>query len=334
MKIAVIAMTGGGRKLAARLVPKLPGAVLESPGPGIAATMAALWREYDGFVMIMAAGIVVRAVAPLLGDKRSDPAVVVVDERGQFAVSLLSGHLGGGNELARRVAAILGGRPVLTTASDVLGLVPLDLWARSQDLVPRHGKTMIRASALLVNNGSLRLYAEVPVAALPAGLVAVDRPEEADLVISSRTDWPGNTLVFHPRELVVGVGCNRSTPVHEFVAALDEVLADRSLSPLAVRNLASIDLKHDEEGLREFAALHGWEIVFYTKEELNRVAGITVSPAVLKATGAQGVAEPAALLSARTDILLMEKKKWPNLTLALARAKFTLSALVREDCNT
>ena len=334
MKIAVIAMTGGGRKLAARLVPKLPGAVLESPCPGIAETMAALWRDYDGFVMIMVAGIVVRAVAPLLDDKRTDPAVVVVDERGRFAVSLLSGHLGGGNELARRVAAILGGRAVITTASDVLGLVSLDLWARSQDLVPRDEKTMTRASALLVNKGSLCLYSEVPAASLPNGLVAVDRPEEADLVISSRADWPANTLVFHPRELVVGVGCNRGTPVREFAAALDEVLAARSLSPLAVRNLASLDLKRDEKGLREFAAIHGWEVVFYTKEELNRVAGITVSPAALKATGARGVAEPAALLSARTDILLMEKKKWPNLTLALAKAKFMLSALVREACNT
>lgn len=334
MKIAVIAMTSGGRKLAARLVPELPGAVLESPASGIAATMAAFWREYDGFVMIMAAGIVVRAAAPLLGDKRTDPAVVVVDEHGRFAVSLLSGHLGGGNELARRVADILGGQAVITTASDVLGLVPLDLWARSQDLVPRDGKTMLRAGALLVNNGLLRVYSEVPAAALPPGLVAAARSAEADLVISSRTDWPAGTLVLHPRELVVGVGCNRGTPVHEFAAALDEVLAARSLSRLAVRNLASLDLKHDEEGLREFAATHGWEIVFYTKEELNRVAGITVSPAALKATGAQGVAEPAALLSARTDILLMEKKKWPNLTLALAKAKFTLSARVREDCNT
>jgi cobalt-precorrin 5A hydrolase len=300
----------------------------------VAEALARHWARFDGFVCIMAAGIAVRSVAPLLADKASDPCVVVVDEQGKHAISLLSGHLGGGNDLARRVAALTGGTAVITTGSEVLGLTPLDLWAAAQQLAPDSREVMTRASAILVNQGWLRLYSEVAVATLPPGLVAVAKPEAADVIVSSRTGWPEGTLVFRPRELVVGVGCNRGVSAAELNAALGELLTGQGLSRLAVRNLASIDLKRDEEGLLAFARDHGWRLEFYTKDRLNSVAGIVPAAAVLKATGAQGVAEPAALLSAASDKLLIRKRKWKNVTLALARASCTLSARVRGGAST
>lgn len=384
MKIGVLAITAGGRKLADDLVigfnqaaaaPAQPAAEPTSPPAangrpwraatvpveqGIAAALAAAWPRHDGLVCIMAAGIVVRAVAPLLADKKSDPAVVVVDEGGQFAVSLLSGHLGGGNHLARRVAALTGGQAVITTASDVLQLTPLDLWARTQNLVAAAPQAMTTASARLVNHGRLRVYSETAVAGLPPGLLPVTEPEAADLIISCRTEpaeltaigiraktgakiegkpqFPLPTappVIFHPRQLVVGIGCNRGTPAAEMEAALNELLAAEGLARAAVRNLATIDLKRDETGLLDFARRNGWPLAFYRPEELQaQIAAaptrITPAAAVLKATGAAGVAEPAALLSSGASQLLIRKHNWKNVTLALTKANFTLSAQVRE----
>jgi len=325
MKIGILAITDGGKILAADLATKMPDALLLAQEGGVAQILAEHWRELDGFVCIMATGIAVRAIAPLLKGKTSDPCMVVVDEKGRHAVSLLSGHLGGGNDLARRVAAMLGGEAVITTASDTLGLVALDLWARVQNLVCESKEGLTQASAKLVNIGNLTMYSEVAVASLPQGLVAVAGPELADIIVSSRLGDYGPAVVFRPKNLVVGVGCNRGVPAAEIRQACDELFAEQGLSQLSVRNLASIDVKQDEVGLLAFAEEQGWRLDFFSKDELNRVENVTVSEAALRNVGAIGVAEPAALLSAQSNDLLVGKKKWRNVTMAVARANCTLS---------
>jgi cobalt-precorrin 5A hydrolase len=325
MKIGVLAITAGGKRLAAELAAKMPNALVLPQIDGVAQALAAHWRELDGFVCIMAAGIVVRGIAPLLQGKEHDPCVVVLDEKGRHAVSLLSGHLGGGNDLAHQVANLLGGEAVITTASDTLGLAALDLWARGQDLVCESKEGLTQASARLVNTGSLRIFSEVAIASLPQGLVPVTGPELADIVVSSRIADYGPAVVFRPKNLVVGVGCNRGTPVMELRQACEELFAEQNLSQLSIRNLASIDLKNDEEGLLAFAEEQGWRLEFFAKEELNRVENIAVSEAALRNVGAIGVAEPAALLSAQSNDLLVGKRKWHNVTMAVARANCTLS---------
>lgn len=326
-RIAVLAVTDGGHKLAASLAKALPNAEVIAERNGLAQRLASLWPAYDGFVCIMAAGIVVRLIAPLLKDKKTDPCVVVLDEAGRFAVSLLSGHLGGGNELANHIAAITGGQAVITTASDILGHTALDLWVRQQDLVAEDERLLIQASARLVNQGSLRLYAEVAVHSLPDDLLLANGLQEADCIVSAREDsWPENVLILRPRNLVVGIGCNRGTGQEQIEAAFNEALASNNLSKLAVRNLASIDLKNDEEGLLAFATARGLAIVFYGKEQLNSIAGVSRSEAVLRATGAVGVAEPATLCSAGVNNLIVRKMKCKDVTIAIAQAPFTLSA--------
>ena len=325
MKIGILAITDGGKRLAADLAAKMPDSLLLPQEGGVAQILAEHWRELDGFVCIMAAGIAVRAIAPLLQGKTSDPCVVVVDEQGRHVVSLLSGHLGGGNALARRVAAFSGGEAVITTASDTLGLVALDLWARAQNLVCESKEGLTQASAKLVNSGSLRIFSEVTIASLPQGLVEVGEPELADIVVSPSLGDYGGAVVLRPKNLVVGVGCNRGVPVAELRQACEELFADQGLSQLSIRNLASIDLKKDEEGLLAFAKEQGWPLEFFSKEELNKIEGITVSEAALRNVGAIGVAEPAALLSAQSNDLLVGKRKWHNVTMAVARANCTLS---------
>lgn len=330
MKIGIIALTRGGGLLAETLVGHLDDAIVidKSRGQKVADTLAAAWSHYDGFVCIMAAGIVVRAIAPLLKDKLTDPCVIVMDEKGQHVISLLSGHVGGGNELCRALARVTGGEAVITTASDTLDLAALDLWSRQQDLVLPPRKVLTEITARLVNRGELKLYSDVEITSLPPGLSTVTTSTIADIVISPFTGLPGEGVYFRPRNLVVGVGCNRNTPAEEFEDALNELLDSLRLCRSSIRNLASIDKKNDEPGLLQFARDNRWSIDFFDKETINTLNNLEISFAALKAVGAIGVAEPAALLSAQSNILLSRKRKWKNITLAVAQAPFMLSEQV------
>ncbi len=317
-KIAVLALTRGATALAGQLAEKLPGAEVFSCPGRLRQTLHRCWQECEGLVCIMATGIVIRTLAPLLKDKVSDPAVVVCDEKGRFAISLLSGHLGGGNVLAEQVAEILGGRAVITTASDVLGRTALDLWARDLDLVVPDREGLTRAMGKLVNSGRVRVYSEVVLPELPEDLVAVNRPEQADLAVTFRTNLQTGAALLHPKNLVAGIGCNRNTPEPEIAQALAEACGSNHLAPASIERLASIDLKSDEPGLLAFAQNQGYELEFFHRDQLNAVEGVSSSAAVLKATGAKGVAEPAAVLAAGGGPLLVAKMKWPNVTVAIA----------------
>jgi len=342
MKLAILSITAGGKRLAEKLAEKLPDATYL---PGKLKTskktkktseiVAENWHHFDGFIFIMAAGIVVRAIAPLLRHKHRDPCVVVMDEKGQHVISLLSGHIGGGNELAVRLAAMTGGEPVITTASDTLGLLPLDLWAKENNLVAENQKKLTKASTKLVNRKKLTLYTDLETGSLPEEFVLVTDPKAADIIVSHQLFPENRGCIFRPRNLVVGTGCNRGTPAIEFEESLAELLKDNRLSRLSIRNLASIDKKNDEAGLLAFARENGWPIDFFTKDEINKLNNtennLDISSAALKAVGAIGVAEPTALLSGRTQILLCRKRKWKNITMAIALVPSTLSARVRDQ---
>lgn len=317
-RLAVLALSQGGCVLGQLLADALGGDFFPCKGR-LATVMAEVWAEYRAIVCIMATGIVVRTVAPLLQDKYRDPAVVVCDEQGRFAVSLLSGHLGGANDLAHRVAAATGGQAVLTTASDVLGRTALDLWCREWGLTPANKDALTRAMGKLVDQGSLTLWSRYPLPALPADLTPVAERAAADLVIDSRTDLGESGALLHPKALVVGIGCNRGTGASVIAQAVEATCRQHRLAPQAIARLASIDLKQDETGLLEYARQQGLDIIFFNKEQLNRVEGLTASEAVLRATGAKGVAEPAALLGAGTgSALLVPKIKWTDVTTAVA----------------
>ena len=335
MKVGILAITRSGKELAAKLELMLEDArVLEKkPAEKIAETIAANWCHYDAFICVMAAGIVVRAIASLLDDKLTDPCVIVLDEKGRHVISLLSGHIGGGNALAEKVAGLIGGTPVITTASDTLNLVALDLWATEQQLLTPNRKILTTLSTLLVNQGHLSLYADVPVASLPTGLHQVNDTRQANFIVSHYTGIACTCPVFRPRNLVVGIGCNRGTPVNEFEEAINELFNDRHFSKASIRNLASIDKKNDETGLLQFAENNGWQIDFYDSSTINQLTQLEISYAALKAVGAIGVAEPSALLSAQSNHLLNRKRKWKNVTMAVAQAPFTLSAQARDPAN-
>nr|WP_321466021.1 cobalamin biosynthesis protein [uncultured Desulfobulbus sp.] len=317
-RVAILALSQGGSKLGRRLADELQADFFACKGR-LAQVMAEVWPGYSRIVCIMATGIVVRTIAPLLTDKYRDPAVVVCDELGRFVISLISGHLGGANVLAHEVAAVTGGQAVLTTASDVLGRTALDLWCRDHGLSPVDKAGFTRAMARLVDRGSLTLWSRFPLGPLPPDLLPVADRQTADLVIDYRIadDIRGTQVV--PKALVVGIGCNRGTPAQTIAKAVQATCEQHQLHPKAIARLASIDLKQDEVGLLAYGAETGLDITFYSKDQLNGVAEVSTSEAVLRATGAKGVAEPAALLCAGVGArLLVPKMKWIDTTTAVA----------------
>ena len=279
------------------------------------------WREFNSFVFIMAVGIVVRTIADLIEDKRSDPAVVVLDEKGKFAISLLGGHIGGANELAREIAHFLGGEAVITTASDLRGVPSLDLWAKRNGFVIENWEALPSISTKLINTGAVKVYSEVQVD-LPENFLRVDDPESADLLITNKervvATGAGDRIYLRPRNLVVGIGCNRGVDVEEIEEAVRKVLKENNLAFSSIRAVASIKSKADEPGLVGFARRHGFELKLFTPEELNTVEWVRGSRIVFKATGARAVAEPAAILASGARSLLVPKRKVGNVTVAVS----------------
>ncbi len=290
------------------------------------------WRHTKNIICIMATGIVVRTVAPLLKDKKTDPAVVVIDEKGLFVISLLSGHIGGANALAKKIAGFLGAQPVITTASDLQGRLALDLWAIENNLHIEDFEKLKKLSAKIVNGQRVKVKTDYPFGAgqAPGEFVIVESAEDAEVIITGRV-MNGDALFLRPKNLFVGIGCNRGTPKGEIREALDSILQRERLSPDSIRCICTIDLKKDEEGLLDFAGDAGLGIEFFPNHDLNDTAlkyNIKESKAVKAATGAVAVAEPAAISGAEKGFndcaLIIPKEKRRNVTLAIAEGNFTL----------
>jgi cobalt-precorrin 5A hydrolase len=288
------------------------------------------FRARESLVCIMAAGIVVRGIAPFLRSKDLDPPVVVVDEGGQFAVSLLSGHLGGANDLARQVARVLGGTPVITTASDVHGLPSLDSLAVRLGLTIENLAGVRGVQMALLAGRPLRVVD--PDGYLSETLVQYPRlftrePDlEAALMAGRPTvyvgfregPWPEWWLVLRPRNLVAGVGCHKDTPAEEIIDFIKTTFRDERLSLLSLKALATIEVKKAEPGLVEAARSLGVELIWFTAEDLEEITVPHPSKQVARHLGVESVSEAAALKAGGVE-LIVPKRKSANVTLAVAR---------------
>ena len=322
MSRAYLAFTAKGEALAHRLAEALPGSVSRCGGD---VTLKGWTTEHfaqdEALIFVGAVGIAVRAIAPHCRSKATDPAVVVVDEGGNFAVPLLSGHLGGANALARALAKACGAVPVITTATDVNGLFAVDLWAKAQNCAVLEPERIKHVSGALLAGQTVRYWSPWPVAGeAPAGVKKADAPEAADFALTLTPQ--GGALHLVPRIGVLGVGCRRGTTAQQLEEAFAAFCAASGLSPAAVCAAASIDLKKDEPGLAAFCKAHGWPITFYPADELRAVPGqFTPSAFVASVTGVDNVCERSAV-KASGGMLLLPKTAGGGVTLALAVRPF------------
>ena len=299
MRCAYAAFTAKGQALAERLAVACPGSVTRCGrgGMSLADWTSAQFAQNDALIFVGAVGIAVRAIAPHCRSKAADPAVVVLDECGRFAIPLLSGHLGGANDLARRLAGICGAVPVITTATDANDVFAVDEWAKRQHCAVLEPERIKRVSGALLAGETVRFVSDWPITGTPPqGVAPAADAAQADFALTLNPQ--GEALHIVPRIAVLGVGCKRGTAQDALEAAFAAFCAERGLAPQAVAAAASVDLKQDEAGLAAFCAAHGWQMDFYTADALRSVPGsFTASRFVQGVTGVDNVCERAAVLA-------------------------------------
>ena len=311
----------------------------------IAQVTAEIFAQYDALVFIMAAGIVVRSIAPLVRDKLADPAVVVLDEQAQHVISLLSGHVGGANALARQLAAALGADPVITTATDVEGKVAPDAIAGRLGLVPEPHGAILSVNRAVLEGAQLRYIIDdaLPLADFYQEQLAAlgDEvffrgegilPKEGETrpiveVVITRTpaEFPAHQkrggLFLRPDRLIAGVGCRRGTSWETIRAALVDACGRIGVPVEGISCLASTAVKRDEVGLLTIADVYGIPIHFFENEALAAVIeryGLRESEFVKKTIGIGNVAESAALAEAgQRGRIALGKTKYEKVTVAL-----------------
>ena len=313
--------------------------------PSYAQFMAAHFREYDLFVFIGAMGICIRSIAPFIKDKYTDPAILCVDSTGRFVISVLSGHIGGANDWARRVAAITGGEAVVTTQSDNTGLWALDTLARRFDwrTAASHAD-MNRMISLFVGNQPTALLLDVKdrgtdylERTLPEHVSVFYRfedirPEAFRLIIAVTpfiytADVP--ILYYRPRVLHVGIGCRRDSAPEGVAEHMAAVMEAHRLSPLAVRSVATIELKKDERLFHALAQTWEAEKHVYRADELADITVPNPSQKVFDTTGVWGVSESTAQRASGFGPLVMEKQKG----VLSASSDFTLAVALDADAQ-
>ncbi|MFE2044509.1 precorrin-3B C(17)-methyltransferase [Streptomyces sp. NPDC059477] len=318
--IGLISATAAGAVARDRLASAWPGRTRVYDG-AVGDAVRAAFRECEGVVCFLATGAVVRLIAPLLGDKGSDPGVVCVDEGGRFAVALVGGHGGGANALAVEVGELLGAEPVITTATDAVGVPGLDTLG-----MPVQGEVAAVSRAVL-DGEPVALEAEVswPLPALPPNVGGAagepvrgaGDPRSVLRVTDRLLDAAPGEVILRPPTLVIGVGASRGAPVDEILALIEGALRDAVLSPLSVSHLATVDAKADEPGIVEAARHLGVPLVTHPAERLATVEVPNPSDAPLAAVGTPSVAEAAALLGGGE--LLVPKRKSAMVTCAVVR---------------
>lgn len=292
--------------------------------PDYKTACAEAFQKCGIIVFVGAAGIAVRTIAPYIKSKLTDPAVISVDEKGNFVIPLLAGHIGGANEIARCLAGFLGGTACVTTATDVNGLFAVDEWAARNRMTIASMQAAKEFAAALVAGEQTGLVSNFPViSTLPQGMqfyTEEDAPAVGlDIALNTCSSPFATTLHLLPRIVHLGIGCRRGTESKDIALLVLPELERLEIDNRAVCSIASVDLKKDEQGLLEFAAAQGWAANFYTAEELQAVSGhFTPSNFVKGIVGVDNVCERSAVKDSNGGKLLLRKTSRNGVTLAVA----------------
>ncbi len=287
------------------------------------------WNSYDAHIFIMASGIVVRMISDLIKDKTTDPAVIVCDDMGKYAISLLSGHIGGANRLTNLVTNITGAIPVITTATDARNMLAFDEVATVNNWKILNPKKIKTLNSMLIENKKIAILGEdeevlnkfcnseniIKVAnsaeinkLKPDAIVVIDN-------IYNNTEIP--ILHILTKKIVVGIGCKQNVLVNDIENAVKFALNEKNLGFEDISYLTSIDIKENEKGLLEFAKNQNLQIKFFSGKELNNITVPTPSSFVKKITDSYSVSEASAILATNNDRLLIKKQKYKNITIAV-----------------
>ena len=346
MKAAVISFTQSGNTCNRRILTCLKGAgyeaegfyggrykdsvnteqeILRPAGRKVSEWTKEVFWQYDALIFVGAAAIAVRSIASCLKDKLTDPAVLVVDEKAQYVIPLLSGHVGGANALASRLAADLQALPVITTATDIQGLFAVDVFAVKNQLIFTDRCKAKEISAAILEHECQQVYIDRMMTyegMLPKYLRTTDAAAEADIIVDYHrlTNRMTGLQLIPEKMICLGIGCRKGTEAVKIREAICTFLKKHAIDDRAIAGLASIDVKADEQGILEVCQERRWPFVTFSAEKLRALQGnFTASAFVKSQVGVDNVCERAALCAARDDgQLLIRKEIMPGITLAAA----------------
>ncbi len=324
MRAAVLYVTEEGRRTAAKLKAALGCDCFgkQDFGEELKDFTGKLFREYEGIVFLMAAGIAVRCIAPYIVHKASDPAVAAADDRGRFVISLLSGHLGGANELAAKVAEVTGGQAVITTATDNHSVTAFDLFAKKNGCVIENIETLKKISAALVDGREIGFFTDCPMTGNVPPLIAQGEERDNNVVLSNCknafSDVKGSTLFLRPQNLVLGIGCKKGVSKEAVEGAVFDFLDTNGRALESVKCLSSIDLKREEKGILDFCESYKIPFVTLSQKRLAEVEDeFEGSDFVKRTVGVSSVAEACAKYTVRNSRVICKKTVYMGITLSL-----------------
>jgi cobalt-precorrin 5A hydrolase len=285
-----------------------------------------IFCSVDGIIFIGASGIAVRTIAPFIKDKTKDPLVIVIDEKAEFVISLLSGHIGRGNELTNTISDLLNATPVITTATDVNHKFAVDVFASKKNLHICDMKMAKEISASILEGKKIGVFSTIPLEGkIPEGLVVTDYDKiETDIGICISINEEKKpfkqTLNLIPKIITIGVGCKKNTDINIFENYIWNTLNKNYISIFSIKNITSIDLKSNELCINSFADKYNLEFITYSTDELRKAVGsFEESEFVKSITGVGNVCERSAMIGCNNGTIILEKQSYEGMTIALAK---------------
>jgi cobalt-precorrin 5A hydrolase len=319
VKLAAIAFTEQGMKLGERIRSCTDfDMTLDHCDNGMLATWTSQnFNTADALLFLGSTGIAVRAIAPYVQSKTQDPAVVVMDELGTYAIPILSGHIGGANKLALTLARYMGAKPVITTATDIRGVFAVDTWAKDQGLIFANPERIKLISARLLNNETIGIKSVYSITGNPPdGVMFSD--ENYDVLISHQKNVKENVLQLIPQVITVGIGCKKGVQSDAIEDLYERVLQQADCHALAVCRVCSIAMKANEPGILEFCRRRGLPFETFSASALATAQGEFITSTFVESiTGIDNVCERAAVLGSGGR-LFTKKEACCGVTIALA----------------
>lgn len=285
------------------------------------------FEAMDGIIFIGAAGIAVRAIAPFVKDKRLDPAVLVIDEKGEYIIPILSGHIGGANELAKMIGECIGGTPVITTATDIHHTFAVDVFAKRNNLYITRMDYAKEISAAVLQGQSIGFGSDYTAVGPMPSILSWKQDCKYGICISLKEEkrsFP-KTLNLIPCIITLGIGCRKGKSMEEIEKVVLEVLKFNDISIHGVCNVATIDLKKEEKGLLEFCKKYNVEMEIYTAAMLDTALGEYIESEYVKSiTGIGNVCERAAYLGSQKGTIIQKKYAKDGVTVSIGRKDWSV----------
>lgn len=339
MKIACLTFTKNGEEVADRILTshKSNNSLMTQVDiyknndipEGVRGVLSQIVKNYDGIVFICASGIAVRMITPFIRDKRSDPAVVVVDDLGRYSISLLSGHLGGANQLASYIASLIKAQPVITTASDGRGIEAVDMYAKRMGYIIDDMDSAKKLTMMMINGERIGFFSETGGVIHYDNLIFIHSLSEVNrlenevegfVCVTSLKDinCDMQSCILRPKDLNIGIGCRRGVKAEGIIKAISTVLLENNLSEKCIKNIATAEIKKDEEGIIKACKYFNCHMKVYSLEEIKRVEDrFLKSDFVREKIGVSSVCEPCSYLSGGE--VIVGKTKLNGITVAVSK---------------